>query len=244
MYKEIAKEAETILYRLLSDVRALDASEVFIGYPEPSHYSFTSPCGQFRGNISPKVFQALSLIAKRGETVRIRLANSEEINCGVTDRAGSFVICLFWKREEARRNIVPKLRLVTEERPRPPHLLLVEDDSRYRRFLAAALREQGFRVSEAPDGAQAFEFVSLNEVDLVVSDLHMPNADGLRLVKSIRERAVKVPIVILSGENDGQIVSDLVLSGVEAFIRKDDDPAILLAWCRRLTAFWERDSAG
>lgn len=238
IHQEITKEAESILYRLLSDVRALDASEVFIGYPTPSNYSFNSPCGQFKGNISSKVFQALSLIAKRGEIVTIKLGNSEEISCGVTDRSSTFVICLFWKKEEARRNLVPKLRLVSEERKAPPHLLLVEDDNRYRKFLAAALKEQGFRVSESTDGAEAFEFVAHNEVDLVISDLHLPNCDGLKLVNSIRERAVKVPIVILSGEEDGKVVSELVLSGVEAFIRKDDDPAILLAWCRRLTAFW------
>ncbi len=91
------------------------------------------------------------------------------------------------------------------------HILVVDDDSRIRAMLRRYLVEEGFRVSEAPDGAALRTVLASDAPDLVLLDVLMPGEDGLSLARHIRKDS-SVPIIMLTGKGD---VIDRV-AGLEA----------------------------
>ncbi len=93
----------------------------------------------------------------------------------------------------------------------PSHILVVDDDRQIRDMLRRYLVEEGFRVSDAADGAAMRATLEHDPADLVLLDLVMPGEDGLSLARYIRQRSA-VPIIMLTGRGD---VIDRV-AGLEA----------------------------
>ncbi len=92
-------------------------------------------------------------------------------------------------------------RLKASPEAAPPRILVVEDEILIRTLLAEVLREEGATVIEAATADEAWSFlVSGGEVDLIVSDLHMPGSlNGLQLAQRIRDQGLSLPIIITSG---------------------------------------------
>lgn len=82
-----------------------------------------------------------------------------------------------------------------------PKILIVDDDERLRRRLAAYLNSQGLDVRDASDGAGMRQALAEDEPDLVILDLVMPGEDGLTLTRYLRERH-DLGIIILTGKGD------------------------------------------
>lgn len=82
-----------------------------------------------------------------------------------------------------------------------PHILVVDDDPRIRSMLRRYLTDEGFRVSEAADGAAMRETMEKDSPDLVLLDLMIPGDDGFALARHIRQRAT-TPIIMLTGKSD------------------------------------------
>jgi CheY-like chemotaxis protein/c-di-GMP-binding flagellar brake protein YcgR len=80
-----------------------------------------------------------------------------------------------------------------------PTILVVEDDDDIRDVLVEILQELGYRTLAASDGLEALKTLERFNVDLVISDLMMPNMNGWRLVSALRERSIKVPVIIITG---------------------------------------------
>ena len=80
-----------------------------------------------------------------------------------------------------------------------PRLLLCDDSSFERTALAHFLRDNGFTVNEANDGASAVEHVKNNAVDLVLLDLNMPGSDGFSALRYLQEHRRNLPVILLSG---------------------------------------------
>ena len=80
-------------------------------------------------------------------------------------------------------------------------VLLVEDEDAVRSFAARALGQRGYKVLEASTGAEAFEVFEGHdgEVDLVVSDVVMPEMDGPTLMKELRRDHPEIKIIFMSG---------------------------------------------
>jgi two-component system cell cycle sensor histidine kinase/response regulator CckA len=80
-------------------------------------------------------------------------------------------------------------------------VLLVEDEEVVRNFAARALKRQGYKVLEAATGVEALEVMEKNKgkVDLVVSDVVMPEMDGPTLLKELRKRNPELKIIFVSG---------------------------------------------
>ncbi len=83
----------------------------------------------------------------------------------------------------------------------PLHILVVDDDPRIRTMLRRYLVEEGFRVSEAPDGGAMRTALEGDRVDLVLLDLMMPGEDGLSLARHVRQHS-DIPIIMLTGKGD------------------------------------------
>jgi DNA-binding response OmpR family regulator len=78
-------------------------------------------------------------------------------------------------------------------------VLVVEDDPDLRRVAAVALEHAGHVVRVAADGAEALRMFRAEPADLVLTDFHMPNQDGLQLIMMLRTLAPEVPLILMSG---------------------------------------------
>ncbi|HEX7666735.1 MAG TPA: response regulator transcription factor [Polyangiaceae bacterium] len=109
------------------------------------------------------------------------------------------------------------------------HVLLVDDDRALTEALSLVLESEGHRVSVAGDGNEALAKIAADAPDLVVSDVNMPNLDGLALCKRLRERGNHVPVVLLTSR-DGEIDEALGLElGADDYVTKPFVTRILLA---------------
>ena len=83
----------------------------------------------------------------------------------------------------------------------PRHVLIVDDEPRIRTMLRRYLADEGFKVSEAADGAGMRAALAREAIDLVLLDLMMPGEDGLSLARCIRQQS-EIPIIMLTGKGD------------------------------------------
>ena len=116
---------------------------------------------------------------------------------------------------------------------------LADDHPIMRAALASALGElaPGVRFREASDAAGALALLDGEpELDLLVVDLRMPGAEGLSVVRTPRERAPQVPLVVVSAEDDPAQVAPLLALGVAGFVPKSEPPAVIVSALRLVLA--------
>lgn len=90
-----------------------------------------------------------------------------------------------------------------------PRVLLVEDEQPFRELLQAYLESQGYRVSAVRDGRCGARWLESNDVDIVVTDLCMPEVDGMELLMTIRRLHPRTPVIAMSGGVGGEMVGML-----------------------------------
>lgn len=116
---------------------------------------------------------------------------------------------------------------------RDREILVVDDEPAARLLVSTLLRKRGYRVLEAEDGVAALEVMKSNEgmIGLVVADLNMPEMDGLELMWELRDNAAwgRVPVIIVTGELDEILETQLMEEGADDYIRKPVDPRLFLA---------------
>jgi len=106
------------------------------------------------------------------------------------------------------------------------HVLVVDDDKLMRMLVRAVLEKAGFKVSEAVDGATALEYLEAGHAcDLLVLDLYMPELDGHEVLRRVRANAdtARLPIVILTGSDGGEIQARLMAEGADDYVKKPID---------------------
>lgn len=115
-------------------------------------------------------------------------------------------------------------------------LLLVEDQKDYRELLELLLRNEGFFVVEAEDGAQAIERLSQFAPDLILTDLMMPNVNGEELIRHVRTHPqyFSTPILAMTAGDEG-LVTQAKLAGADEVLAKTVDFSSLIATLNRYT---------
>lgn len=108
--------------------------------------------------------------------------------------------------------------------PKSLKILVADDDSFVREMLSAILESVGYTVDTAANGVEALEkFRSGKKFDLILSDMNMPEMSGLDIIKEIRGNDNKVPIIILTGNNEISIAIDALKSGANDYLLKDEN---------------------
>ena len=80
-----------------------------------------------------------------------------------------------------------------------PRVLVIDDDERIRSLLRAILEREGYEVETAVDGAQGLNFFRKNPADLVITDILMPEKEGLETIRELCEEFPDAKIIAISG---------------------------------------------
>ncbi len=112
--------------------------------------------------------------------------------------------------------------------PKPPKILVVDDEPQIRRFLRASLPQQGYALVEAATGAEAQAQFAREKPDLVILDLGLPDCDGLEVLAHIRRQNL-TPVLVLSAREDvaGKVAA--LEAGADDYVTKPFDMAELVA---------------
>ena len=103
----------------------------------------------------------------------------------------------------------------------PAKILIVEDNTDSREMLVCLLKLEGYEIKSATDGKEAIELLEQERPDLIISDIQMPNLDGIEMIKQLRKRGKlsRVPILVMSAYRSGR-VSEALKAGANAATRK------------------------
>ena len=115
-------------------------------------------------------------------------------------------------------------------------ILIVDDSPSIRQVVGITLRGAGYEVIEAVDGKDALSKLDGQKIDLILSDVNMPNMDGLSLAKAVRENPNYkfTPILMLTTETDEAKKEQGKAAGVKAWLVKPFQPALLLSSVSKL----------
>jgi len=123
----------------------------------------------------------------------------------------------------------PTLQAIPATTGETKTVLLVEDDTDILQFNKGLMEEEGYTVITAVNGAEAVTTINTSLPDLVVTDLMMPQKDGLELLKEIRANALTahIPVIILSAKASVQARMEGMTEGAQAYLPKPFSPAEL-----------------
>ena len=117
-------------------------------------------------------------------------------------------------------------------------ILVVDDEDLVRMTLSVLISSLGYHCLGASDGIEAMQILKATEIDLVFSDIAMPNMDGMELLKYIVENHKGTDAIMATGYSEKATYADVIRAGALDFIKKPIDPAELEAKLTR--AFRER----
>ena len=109
-------------------------------------------------------------------------------------------------------------------------VLVVDDSTTIRQVISFCLKEAGYQVIEAVDGVDALSKCANNQIDLLLTDLHMPNMSGFELVKEVRasNKHKFIPILVISTESQIATKEEGKSIGVTGWFVKPFEPEQLI----------------
>ena len=109
-------------------------------------------------------------------------------------------------------------------------ILIIDDEPKIRNGLSNLLtRREGWEVAGAyENAADALKYLAVNQVDVMITDIKMPEISGLELIARIRERDKKTAIIILSGYSNFQFAQRAIELGVSRYLTKPTNPRELI----------------
>jgi two-component system chemotaxis response regulator CheY len=110
-------------------------------------------------------------------------------------------------------------------------ILAVDDSPTMRRMVSATLSAAGYSVQQAADGCEALELARREAFDLVVTDINMPNMDGIQLIEQLRalEGYKSVPLLVLTTEANAQRKTQGRRAGATGWLVKPFNPQLLVS---------------
>src|SRR3984885_10498169 len=105
------------------------------------------------------------------------------------------------------------------EDDQPPKILIVDDEQQITRVLRTALSTQGYSLRVAANGAEGIEAVHAWKPDLVITDIAMPEMNGVELCREIRAVST-IPIIVLSVRNQDKMKIEALDAGADDYVTK------------------------
>ena len=115
-------------------------------------------------------------------------------------------------------------------------IITVDDSASVRQMVSFTLKDAGYEVIEAQDGNDALAKLNGAGVNMVITDLNMPNMDGLSLIRSLRGKPEYkfTPIIFLTTESQAEKKSEAKAAGATGWIVKPFKPDQLLAVVKKV----------
>lgn len=115
-------------------------------------------------------------------------------------------------------------------------ILIVDDSESIREVVSFTLENAGHDVMVAVDGDDALKFLDGRSIDLIITDLHMPNMNGIELIKEVRQadQYKRIPILFLTTESQAAKKMEAKNAGATGWIIKPFVPAKLLAALKKV----------
>ncbi len=128
--------------------------------------------------------------------------------------------------------LITKIQQLIEEGIKT--ILIVDDDPLIRGLLKKVVEREGYKTREAENGEQALEMFEAGKIGMVIADLEMPGMNGLELLKAVKEKSKKVPVLIITGKAYKYDKHDVLEAGADGYITK---PFKNFEIARRVAAF-------
>jgi DNA-binding NtrC family response regulator len=109
-----------------------------------------------------------------------------------------------------------------------PNILVVDDDRLIRNTLEAALSLNGFRVSLAKSGREAIAAANAQSFDAVISDIYMPEGDGLEVLRALRATHTALPVILMTAQGELDVTVQAMAEGASDVVAKPFDIAALI----------------
>lgn len=113
-------------------------------------------------------------------------------------------------------------------------VLTVDDSRAMRNIVAKALADLDVEILQAEDGQQGLDAVAANHPDLVVLDVTMPVMDGPTMLRELRARGDKTPVILLTAESGSSVIGPMMAQGFDDYIVKPFKPEELQAKVRKI----------
>jgi two-component system response regulator AtoC len=115
-------------------------------------------------------------------------------------------------------------------------VLVVDDEANMRRVLEIMLARRGFKTEAAANGREAYDYLARNAVDLVISDLRMPDMNGIELLRQLRQAGNDVPLIMITAQGTIEsAVESMRLGACDYLLRPFDVDTLDLAIGRVFT---------
>ncbi len=108
-----------------------------------------------------------------------------------------------------------------EEQTLISRLLIIEDDADIRALLHHYLKDMVDEIVEAADGSEALQYIKEKEFDTILSDIEMPNMNGLKLLAYVRSLGKLTPFIVLTAHSDYERALESMSLGAYDFITKN-----------------------
>lgn len=102
-------------------------------------------------------------------------------------------------------------------------ILVVEDDSSLRKLMSAALKQHGYQPFTANDGFDALDMLEKTNIDLIISDVMMPNMDGYELTRQLRRAGYELPILMVTARETFEDKQEGFSAGTDDYMVKPID---------------------
>ena len=121
-------------------------------------------------------------------------------------------------------------------------ILVIDNDDLFRQYLTMLLQRAGFEVRSLPDGAGVLDILAAERFDAVVTDLFMPEVDGIEVVINTRRQFPGLPVIGVTGARsdgvDNPCIEAMVRLGAVGVLRKPIDQHELLTILNRVVERW------
>lgn len=132
---------------------------------------------------------------------------------------------------------MPEAEKPVSGEPKGPRILIVEDERPLSHALELKLGHEGYRTATAASGKQALEMGASGEHDLILLDLILPELDGFTILKELKAKGVKAPIVVLSNLGQAEDQTKAKELGAAAYLVKSNSPlSEIVALVKKLLA--------
>lgn len=115
-------------------------------------------------------------------------------------------------------------------------ILIVDDSESIREVVSFTLKNEGYEVLVGVDGKDATKFLDGSHIDLIITDLHMPNMNGLEFIKYVRnmDQYKRIPILFLTTESQASKKMEAKEAGATGWIIKPFVPSKLIAALKKV----------